>query len=458
MSNAIQQIADRMLYQWEDAVGKPVKLIRIVIQPGDESMLDAFYDYMLAVDSEEEDMVFVIELPFSSTSDFSKDVVAYIAQQIEYWNHSEKPEEIVSEYVDWVPDYTVGTQENEASVAVANLNRLTEVLVSGTDMKCSFVFNLKNTSDYDGCREWFGKALALPFHPQMVWGISDIKGYEQFGKLMGRHSDDTESIYPPIDLGEAMEQLAEQAANEDKSDPAASNFRLVLIKLMNSVKKGNVPETEKFAKQCLDIALDNVKRDIHWISQFVTVYTILYTDQLARKDYKMAMYFADKAVEAAEIGAEKLDPSLACRLLGNTLLGKASIYVRETHWKEAAETYYRGAEAYSKCNDYLMQGESLRLSGWCREKNYEKSLAAECYVEGFRLSDKLSAELVRNSSYPLLLLSLLNCQGRSKLVSDDEINEVLTRMFGEGWENYLYEYKRNLGKYNGMAEQHIQES
>ena len=79
-------------------------------------------------------------------------------------------------------------------------------------------------------------------------------------------------------------------------------------------------------------------------------------------------------------------------------------------------------------------------------------------MEGFRLSDKLSAELVRNSSYPLLLLSLLNCQERSKLVSDDEINEVLTRMFGEGWENYLYEYKRNLGKYNGMAEQHIQES
>ena len=79
------------------------------------------------------------------------------------------------------------------------------------------------------------------------------------------------------------------------------------------------------------------------------------------------MYFADKAVEAAEIGEEKLDPSLACRLLGNTLLGKASIYVRESLWKEAAETYYRGAEAYSRCNDYLMQSEALRLCGWCRE-------------------------------------------------------------------------------------------
>ncbi len=54
---------------------------------------------------------------------------------------------------------------------------------------------------------------------------------------MAKHSNDAVSIYPPIDLDGAMEQLAEQAANEDKNDPAASNFRLALIKLMNSVKK-----------------------------------------------------------------------------------------------------------------------------------------------------------------------------------------------------------------------------
>ena len=33
-------------------------------------------------------------------------------------------------------------------------------------------------------------------------------------------------------------------------------------------------------------------------------------------------------------------------------------FVRESLWKEAAETYYRGAEAYSRCNDYLMQSEA----------------------------------------------------------------------------------------------------
>ena len=88
MSNAIQQIADNMLLLWEDAVAQPVKMIRIVINPGDETMLKAFYDYMLAIDSEEEDMVFIIALPFTSAMEFSKDVLQDISKQIEYWNNS----------------------------------------------------------------------------------------------------------------------------------------------------------------------------------------------------------------------------------------------------------------------------------------------------------------------------------------------------------------------------------
>ncbi len=455
MSNAIQHIADKMLYKWEDAVKEPVKLIRIVIKPGDESMLEAFYDYMLAIDSEEEDMVFIIELPFSSLNSFSKEIVEYIAQQVELWNTSNKPEDIIFEPVDWTPDYRMNAKDNEAFLAVSNFNKLTEIMVKGTDMKCSFVFNLKNTFIYDECREWFEKALELPFHKQMVWGISDIKGEEKFAKIMSRFSKETTSIYPDIDLGAAMEQLAEQAANQDNNDSAEANFRLAMIKLMNGVKKKDEAQTEDCAKQCLDIALANVKKDINWISQFVTVYTILYTDKLSRKDYKSAMYFADKAVEAAEIGEKALDPSLGCRLLGNTLLGKASIYTKVSKWEDAAKTYKEGADAYAKCNDFLMQSEGLRMSGWCWEKIRETTLATECYVDGFKLAKKLSADLIKNSSYPLLLLSLRNSPVRTKYVSDSELDSVLSEVIGEDWEDYLYEYKRHLGKYNGMAEQNI---
>ncbi len=435
-----------MLSMWEEAIRNPVKMVRIVINPGDEIMIKAFYDYMLAIDSDEEDMVFVLECPFFNPATFSKELLEYVETQIILWNESKKPGNIVFEHIEWKPDYNIEDKENQAMLAVSNFNRLTEILVGDINVKCSFIFDVGEVSDNESCKEWFRQALSLPFHKQMIWGIADIKGFEYFNKFPTLFPHDFISIYPPIDIDGAMEQLAEQAANYDRNDPAASKFRLALIKLMNSVKKGDSAQTDRYSKECLDMALVNVKNDINWLSQFVTVYTILYTDKIIRKDMDAALYFSGKAIESARLGIGKLDPSLAFRLLGNTLFGKGGILVRKSEWTEAAEVYQQAADAYKNCKDYLMQAEALRISGWCWEKKHEDGCAADCYIEGFRLIEKLSSDLIRNSSYPLLLLSLLHNSKRMEILSDDEMEKILSKVLGSDWKDYLYEYKRNLGK------------
>ena len=435
-----------MLSMWEEAIRNPVKMVRIVINPGDEIMIKAFYDYMLAIDSDEEDMVFVLECPFFNPATFSKELLEYVETQIILWNESKKPGNIVFEHIEWKPDYNIEDKENQAMLAVSNFNRLTEILVGDINVKCSFIFDVREVSDNESCKEWFRQALSLPFHKQMIWGIADIKGFEYFNKFPTLFPHDFISIYPPIDIDGAMEQLAEQAANYDRNDPAASKFRLALIKLMNSVKKGDSAQTDRYSKECLDMALVNVKNDINWLSQFVTVYTILYTDKIIRKDMDAALYFSGKAIESARLGIGKLDPSLAFRLLGNTLFGKGGILVRKSEWTEAAEVYQQAADAYKNCKDYLMQAEALRISGWCWEKKHEDGCAADCYIEGFRLIEKLSSDLIRNSSYPLLLLSLLHNSKRMEILSDDEMEKILSKVLGSDWKDYLYEYKRNLGK------------
>ena len=447
MSNSIQHIADNMLSMWEEAIRNPVKMVRIVINPGDEIMIKAFYDYMLAIDSDEEDMVFVLECPFFNPATFSKELLEYVETQIILWNESKKPGNIVFEHIEWKPDYNIEDKENQAMLAVSNFNRLTEILVGDINVKCSFIFDVGEVSDNESCKEWFRQALSLPFHKQMIWGIADIKGFEYFNKFPTLFPHDFISIYPPIDIDGAMEQLAEQAANYDRNDHAASKFRLALIKLMNSVKKGDSAQTDRYSKECLDMALVNVKNDINWLSQFVTVYTILYTDKIIRKDMDAALYFSGKAIESARLGIGKLDPSLAFRLLGNTLFGKGGILVRKSEWTEAAEVNQQAADAYKNCKDYLMQAEALRISGWCWEKKHEDGCAADCYIEGFRLIEKLSSDLIRNSSYPLLLLSLLHNSKRMEILSDDEMEKILSKVLGSDWKDYLYEYKRNLGKH-----------
>lgn len=308
MSNAIQQIADRMLFLWEDAVSEPIKLIRILINAGDESMLEAFYDYLLALDTHQDNMVFTIDVPFTSIDTYSKEVIEFVHKQVKNWNNSEKPSDIIFETVDWTPDFHFADEGNPAALAVRNFDLLTSRMVYDREVKCCFVFNIAGTYNFKECRKWFENALKLPFKRQMVWGVADVIGKEQFSSLETISPEEVISIRPQIDMDAAAEQLAEQALNEDKSDPVAAQFRLALIRLLNSVKAKDEKKTEQYAKECLDIALENVTKDINWLSQFVTVYTILYTDKLVRKEYDDAIYFCDKAIEAASLGVGKLDP------------------------------------------------------------------------------------------------------------------------------------------------------
>lgn len=452
MSNAIQQIADKMLYLWEDAVSNPVKLVRIMIKPEDESMLEAFYEYLLALDTPQEGMVFTIDLPFVSEESFSLEVIDFIYKQVCDWNTSKKPADIIFEKVEWQPDYSLSDNKNPAALAVYNLNRIVSEMAYDDAVKFSFIFNLSGTRNFKECQRWFINALSIQFNKQMVWGISDYIGYEKFGKLVRIADDAAISIYPPVDMDAAAEKLAEQALNEDKSDPAASAYRLAMIRLMNSVKKKNEKQTDKYAKECIEIALENVKKDINWLGQFVTIYTILYTDKLARKELDNALYFCNKSVEAAELGIGRLDPSLANRLLGSSLVGQGGVLMRQKKWDEAIDSFERANEAYSLCKDYFMQAESLRLCGWCLEKQRDNKAATDCYIKGFRLIENLAVDVVKNSSYPLLLLKLLNNEHRLAEISDEELNDVLTRVIGEDWEDYLYNYKRTIGKYDGMAQ------
>ena len=63
MSNAIEQLALRMRYGWEEAVSTPqVKLIRLLYRQEDELMLGAFYDYLLDVDSDSVELVFILQV------------------------------------------------------------------------------------------------------------------------------------------------------------------------------------------------------------------------------------------------------------------------------------------------------------------------------------------------------------------------------------------------------------
>lgn len=127
--------------------------------------------------------------------------------------------------------------------------------------------------------------------------------------------------------------------------------------------------------------------------------------------------------------------------------------MRLKKWLDASLVFEQAVKSYEDCRDYLMQAESLRLCGWCLEKRGENKQATQCYIQGFRLVDKIAAEHIRNSAFPLLLLKLINNKDRMEEISDEDMDRVLTPILGQDWLDYLYSYKKNLGKFYGDNQQ-----
>lgn len=446
-TNAIQQIAENMFYQWQNITQQEkLRLLRILINPGDESMLDAFYYYLLGVDIQTEDMVFVLQLPFTTKETFSVDILHFLEKEVKDWNETEKGEDISFEQIDWHPDFALEDKDNTATLCIRNLENLTRAILKDEALKCGFILHLSNVYDTDELRSWLTDAFNLEWDERMFFAIGEVKEktfLDDFARIQGEEKVAT--MYPDINMDAAIEKLAEQALRESESeDPKEDEYRLALIKLINGVKARNDQEVDKYSKQCLNIALEKVKSDINWLGQFVTVYTILYTHQMGYQNYDDAHFFADRAIESANMSINKMDPSTSYRLVGNALLGKASIYVVTKNWKEAVPFYEKGAEAYSVCKDYFMQAEALRMCAECNDNSGNSELAAEHYIKGFELIDKITPDVIKSSTFPLIIIALQHNKHRAKYLSDDAFSNKISSVLGKDWVDFLFDYKQKM--------------
>lgn len=450
MSNAIEQLALRMRYGWEEAVSTPqVKLIRLLYRQEDELMLGAFYDYLLDVDSDSDELVFILQVGCEHPDSFSEELLQALHTEVEDWNSSSRPAEFEPYSLAWEikPQYT--DRDNPAALAIRNLASFTEyILEDVSEGKCNFIVDLQGSADKNVLSKWLDYALRLPWPERMTFTIADEVGRQNLKDLALRFDDVVVDYCPSIDLDGAMEKIAEQALQESNAeDPREDEFRLALVQLVNSVKRREGDATQRLAKQCLDIALHKVETDATWMGQFVTIYAILMNDQLAYEQTEDALYFADKAIEAAQLSIGILEDSQAYRLLGNTLLSKASILVGLHQWRSARDLYRQGADSYAYCKDYFMQMDALRMCGLCSEKISEDKDAAEYYVQGFKLRQQLSTDVVKNSTFPFIALALEHNRHRNQFVSDIDFIQSLEAIYGADWSNELYQFKKLMAQH-----------
>lgn len=442
-NNPIQDRVNQLLQKWTVAINTPeVKIVRILSEHDEEDMINTFFEYMLAIDSDQEDFVMVLQEPFSGHEVYAKHLLEEIEEEINQWNTAKIPESIPFKTIEWKPDYSLGSITNAAQLLVKNLNNFANYLIPDQKTKVSIIIRMYQVGKREAYR-WLDDLLEVETAPHLVFGISDTLTNKIFDKLENNNPKLVYTIYPELDMDGAVEQLTALG------DPNAAEtpYRTSLVKLMNAVKNRKKDEVQEHAKKCLDIAVKEVKKDPNWLTQIVTVYTVMYNDLIGYKKYTKAIYFAGKAVEASLWSKKLIDPEMANRLIGQTHTGRGALFSVKKKWGTALEDYVAAHEAYTACNDYIMQAETLRLCGWACEKMGSKTEALKYYVKGYDLVYKLTPDLIRNSTFPFILKKLINSAGRLEYISDEKMDEDLIPVWGESWQSEVQKY----GKFKRSA-------
>ncbi|MFB9079332.1 hypothetical protein ACFFLS_05575 [Flavobacterium procerum] len=434
--NPVQQNIEKLVVKWEKACKtKEVNIVCITHTQKEQSMIDAFLEYILAVDSRNKFFVWIFESVFESLETFTNAILLEMQESIAMWNTMKKPEQYEGTVIDWTPEFKLENPENAMQLLINNLNSFAAYLNPEEGNKVCYVFKSYGITKKEA-DVWIKTSLKNSFHKNSVWTVTQTSEDSLYRDAIYNHDKKIKNIDSEINVNGMLEELVAQA---DLTNPENA-YRNELVKLMHAVEDRKKEKVGIQAKKCLDIVVKQLKNDPNWIAQIVTVYVILYNDQIGYKNYDEALYFADKAVEAAVIAQQTIDESLGSRLAGQAYIGRGSIYVLKDDWQKANADYINAKKAYEDCGDYLMQIESCRLCGWSAEKFDHEINVIPYYEEGFNLHTKIDHQLLLNSNFPLMLKDVIYNTAFEKKVTKKALDELLIPLFGENYKSEIAAY------------------
>ncbi|WP_410879211.1 hypothetical protein [Myroides sp. DW712] len=393
----------------------------------DWDMLETFYDYMLGIDNEVDDVVVVFESPLYQEETYSKALVEELFGLVFLWNFSEKPQGVEDNYVDWEMDLSLASKKNVAALFVANINAFCDAVELAEDSNIVCLFHYKNSSP-KAMLHWLKDLAQLELHPRVHIVISDTFEAPIFNALKDYAPKSTRILEHHFELDQAIKEIAAMG------DPEApdTQYRYHLMQLFEGISKKQEKEIRKHAKICLDIAAKNAASNDNWKIQKMIIYSALATFEYGEKQFQQAVNYINQGLEEVQAVLGLLPNEMVYRLLGQGLLFRGNLYLLLKKEEIAKDDFVQGELYYADSQDYLMQIEALRLIAKAAQKEGETPLRYEALNKGVRLGVKLNATLAQASTYPLLIKDVLATRYQ-RFISDRELDEIIQPLLGGQW-------------------------
>lgn len=445
-SNPIQQRIDLICEKWEDAkIYKDARIVRIVCQADEEEMVDTFYTYMIGTDTPIADIAFHFEASCGDLKQFGTLLLTELEEIMDIWNNSQKDDRIDYVPVNWKPNDSLQKDKNTAAMFVDNFNRLAKELKLPEGLFAVAIF--KGALKDKNFIAWLQDAVKLRISPKVKFLIHDTVTDPRFAGVASALPPTMAAIPLNLNMPKAMEQVA---AMGDPKDPGTT-YRMVFMKMINAMGAQDESEAEKYGRECITMATENLSKDPYWIMQVVVVNIALGNDKIRYKKKKETLDFADKAVEAATASKEYFENSVTASMLSQGLMFRATVLFMHGNWNEAYSDFSTAFKIYYKGGNISLAIEASRMAGQSAFKASQQTKGIKILVEGARLGKNIDPEIARGSTY-LGLLELLLQSNYMSFISPRELDEIARRIYGPDWRNAVVDWKK-IPEKNALQQQ-----
>ena len=296
-SNPIEQRIEQIVYEWDiSKTDSQARVVRIFSQRDEQDIVDTFFTYMIATDTDIMDIAFHFDAMYTNDEEYTKSLLEELKETITIWNTSQKEEEQDEfEKIDWEVDYNIGKEMGWAGVFTANFNKLAEALhlLEGNYT----VAILKNTNKSKNFIQWLFKCLDYGISEKVRFLVTDTVNRPVFDSLSREGKQKVYTIFLNLNMPLAMQQITSMLPPDEPS----TKYRKAFISMTTAIEEEKENEAEKYGEICITEAQNLLSKDPYWLTQLVIVYTILSNDKMRYKKDKEVLEYADKAVATAII-------------------------------------------------------------------------------------------------------------------------------------------------------------
>lgn len=427
-SNPIQQRAEEFELRYlELSYTQSYTFLIFRTASDDWEMIKTFYDYMIGIDNEIEDVVLVFKSPLHQVNTYSKALVEELFMLTFLWNYADKPMGIEANYIDWNMDLVNSSKQNVAALFASNINAFCESVEFEEDSHLVCVLDYQN-EDEKSILHWLKDLAKLELHPKIRFVLSDTVEHPIFNAFKNFAPKSTQILTHHFGLAQAIKEVAAMG------DPEApdTKYRYHLVQLYEAIDKKQDKAIDKHANSCLAIADQNTEKEANWHIQKVMIYSALATYAFKQKQVQKAIYHMDKGIAILQETTGLLPEDLLDRLAGQTHLFRGSLWMMLNKCNKAIDDFKKGEAYYASRQDHIMRIEAFRLLALAAAKEGDNPLRYEALNKGIRLGVHLNPSLIEASTYVLLIKEVLDSRYTEYIV-DSELDDLIQPLLGEQW-------------------------